>query len=239
MSASNLTPGIDKSGKLSPTAAALKGKGAPNPTSSGDNFSKLLGNLGSVTRLAGAVGDIVGMFGGTRGIEGVTSAIEEAIPKIDTRSEQTLNQVKSLIDEIRGLTGKSTPDAVKEYEKRFGDYMIEAMDQARQDLATQPDLTRQYDTLETRIGDIRSSDLNLLNSPQFMAIAKRPQDYMSTTDVDAIKDVMTLGPEYRQHYSYADPETQGLIRGRPSAVQEYASFFANSPEVRGLMEYKV
>ena len=239
MSASNLTPGIDKSGKLSPTAAALAGKGALNPTSSGDNFSKLLGNLGSVTRLAGAVGDIVGMFGGTRGIEGVTSAIEEAIPKIDTRSEQTLNQVKSLIDEIRGLTGKSTPDAVKEYEKRFGDYMIEAMDQARQDLATQPDLTRQYDTLETRIGDIRSSDLNLLNSPQFMAIAKRPQDYMSTTDVDAIKDVMTLGPEYRQHYSYADPETQGLIRGRPSAVQEYASFFANSPEVRGLMEYKV
>jgi len=239
MSASNLTPGIDKSGKLSRTAAALAGKGALNPTSSGDNFSKLLGNLGSVTRLAGAVGDIVGMFGGTRGIEGVTSAIEEAIPKIDTRSEQTLNQVKSLIDEIRGLTGKSTPDAVKEYEKRFGDYMIEAMDQARQDLATQPDLTRQYDTLETRIGDIRSSDLNLLNSPQFMAIAKRPQDYMSTTDVDAIKDVMTLGPEYRQHYSYADPETQGLIRGRPSAVQEYASFFANSPEVRGLMEYKV
>jgi len=211
----------------------------PQPASGGKGLSSLLNNLGSVTRLAGAVGDVVGMFQGTRGIEGVTRAIEESIPKIDTRSEQTLNQVKSLIDEIRGLTGKSTPDAVKEYEKRFGDYMIEAMDQARQDLATQPDLTRQYDTLETRIGDIRSSDLNLLNSPQFMAIAKRPQDYMSTTDVDAIKDVMTLGPEYRQHYSYADPETQGLIRGRPSAVQEYASFFANSPEVRGLMEYKV
>lgn len=240
MGASNFSFGVDTSGKFNTVADALSGKGALNPTSSsGGGFSKLLGNLGNVTRLAGAVGDVVGMFGGTRGIEGVTRAIEEAIPKIDTRSEQTLKQINSLIDEIRGLTGKSTPDAVKDYEKRFGDYMIAAMDQARQDLATQPDLTRQYDTLETRIGDIRSSDLNLLNSPQFMAIAKRPQDYMSTTDVDAIKDVMTLGPEYRQHYSYADPETQGLIRGRPSAVQEYASFFANSPEVRGLMEYKV
>jgi len=113
------------------------------------------------------------------------------------------------------------------------------MDQARQDLATKPDLTRETDRLRAGISDIRSSDLNLLNSPQFMAIAKRPQDYMTATDVDAIKDVMTLGPEYRQHYSYADPETQSLIRGRPSAVQEYASFFANSPEVRGMMEYKV
>jgi len=208
-------------------------------SSDGKGLSGLLGNLGNITRLAGAVGDVVGLFQGTRGLEGVTNTIGESIGKIDTRSQETLQQVKSLIDEIRGLTGKPTPDAVKDYEKRFGDYMIAAMDQARQDLATQPDLTRQYDTLNTRIGDIRSSDLNLLNSPQFMAIAKRPQDYMSTTDVNAIKDVMTLGPEYREHYSYADPETQGLIRGRPSAVQEYASFFANSPEVRGMMEYKV
>ena len=239
MGASNFSFGVDKSGKLSPTGAALQGKGALNPTSSGDNFSKFLGNLGNVTRLAGAVGDIIGLFRGTRGIEGVTRAIEESIPKIDTRSEQTLNQVKSLIDEIRDVTGDRTPDAYNRYLNQFGDYMAAAMDQARQDLATKPDLTRETDRLRAGISDIRSSDLNLLNSPQFMAIAKRPQDYMTATDVDAIKDVMTLGPEYRQHYSYADPETQSLIRGRPSAVQEYASFFANSPEVRGMMEYKV
>jgi hypothetical protein len=181
------------------------------------------------------VGDIV--RGGE--IEQLEKIVGESTEKLDTRAVETLGQIRDIFDEIRGLTGVATQDAVQDYYKRFDDYMTVAMDQARADLATQPDLTRQYDTLKTRIGDVRSSDLNLLNSQQFMDIAKRPQDYMSKTDVNAIKDVMTLGPEYRQHYSYSDPETQGLIRGRPSAVQEYASFFANSPEVRGMMEYKV
>ena len=196
----------------------------------------ILPNLGSATRIAGAVGDIV------RGDELMgqyKEIVGESTEKLDTRSQETLKEIRDIFDEIRGLTGVATQDAVQDYYKRFDDYMTVAMDQARADLATQPDLTRQYDTLKTRIGDVRSSDLNLLNSQQFMDIAKRPQDYMSKTDVNAIKDVMTLGPEYRQHYSYSHPETQGLMRGRPSAVQEYASFFANSPEVRGMMEYKV
>lgn len=195
----------------------------------------LLPNIGNVTRIAGAVGDIAS--GGD--LKRLEKTIDKSTKKLDTRSEETLKQIRDIFDEIRGLTGVATQDAVQDYYKRFDDYMTVAMDQARADLATQPDLTRQYDTLKTRIGDIRASDLNLLNSQQFMEIAKRPQDYMSQTDVEAIKDVMTLGPEYREHYSYADPETQGLIRGRPTAVQEYASFFANSPEVRGMMEYKV
>lgn len=195
----------------------------------------LLPNLGNVTRIAGAVGDIA--RGGD--IEQLEKIIGKSTEKLDTRAQETLGQIRDIFDEIRGLTGVATQDAVQDYYKRFDDYMTAAMDQARADLATQPDLTRQYDTLKTRIGDVRASDLNLLNSQQFMDIAKRPQDYMSQTDVNAIKDVMTLGPEYRQHYSYADPETQGLVRGRPTAVQEYASFFANSPEVRGMMEYKV
>lgn len=236
--AQDYTFGADKLGLAStfPT-----GTGALNLPKTGgtSGLDKFLSNAGNITRLAGAVGDIVGLFQGNRGLEGLSNIVEQSTQKIDTRSEQTLNQVKSLIDEIRGVTGQATPDALKEYKDRFSDYMIEAMAQARADLATQPDLTRQFDTLQTRIGDIRSSDLNLLNSPQFMAIAKRPQDYMSTTDVDAIKDVMTLGPEYRQHYSYSDPETAGLISGPRNAIQEYASFFANDPNVRGMMEYKV
>lgn len=195
----------------------------------------LLPNLGNVTRIAGAVGDIA--RGGD--IKQLEKIIGKSTEKLDTRAQETLGQIRDIFDEIRGLTGVATQDAVQDYYKRFDDYMTVAMDQARADLATQPDLTRQYDTLKTRIGDVRASDLNLLNSQQFMDIAKRPQDYMSQTDVNAIKDVMTLGPEYRQHYSYADPETQSLVRGRPTAVQEYASFFANSPEVRGMMEYKV
>ena len=195
----------------------------------------LLPNLGNITRIAGAVGDIA--RGGE--LAQFQKAVDQSTKKLDTRALETLGQIRDIFDEIRGLTGVATQDAVQDYYKRFDDYMTVAMDQARADLATQPDLTRQYDTLKTRIGDVRSSDLNLLNSQQFMDIAKRPQDYMSKTDVNAIKDVMTLGPEYREHYSYADPETQGLIRGRPTAVQEYASFFANSPEVRGMMEYKV
>lgn len=196
----------------------------------------ILPNLGSATRIAGAVGDIVR---GDELMDQLKEIVGESTEKLDTRAVETLGQIRDIFDEIRGLTGVATQDAVQDYYKRFDDYMTVAMDQARADLATQPDLTRQYDTLKTRIGDVRSSDLNLLNSQQFMDIAKRPQDYMSKTDVNAIKDVMTLGPEYRQHYSYSDPKTQGLIGGRPSAVQEYASFFANSPEVRGMMEYKV
>jgi len=223
------------SGKPSETGAGGPGGGFLGGL--GNFISKnILPNLGSATRIAGAVGDIVR---GDELMDQYKEIVGESTEKLDTRAVETLGQIRDIFDEIRGLTGVDTKNAVQDYYKRFDDYMTVAMDQARADLATQPDLTRQYDTLKTRIGDVRSSDLNLLNSQQFMDIAKRPQDYMSKTDVNAIKDVMTLGPEYRQHYSYSDPETQGLIRGRPSAVQEYASFFANSPEVRGMMEYKV
>ena len=218
------------------------------PAASAGGGGGLANIFGGVTRLAGSIGDIFRTTGVSTGIpaldideqmKDLKKLTEESTEKLDTRSEKTLSEIRDIFDEIRGLTGVATADAVQDYYKRFDNYMTAAMDQARKDLATQPDLTRQYDTLKTRIGDVRSSDLNLLNSQQFMDIAKRPQDYMSTTNVDAIKDVMTLGPEYRQHYSYSDPETQGLMRGRPNAVQEYASFFANSPEIRGMMEYKV
>jgi hypothetical protein len=204
-------------------------------------YKDILGGITGIERIAGSVKDISAMSQGYASptLQYLEQYYNQAAQKLDDRSSKTLQQIQDTFERIAGLTGVSTSDAVQDYYNRFSDYMDTAYKQAREDLATQPDLTKQYKDLSSRISDIRSSDLNLLNSPQYMQIAKSPQSYMSSVDTAAIKDVMDLGPQYRDRYSYADPQTQSLMRGRPDAVAEYAKFFASSPDIKGMMDYQV
>lgn len=210
-------------------------------TSASSFLDQVLKGVQGVGGILGSIGQIGSMARGfpSQTAEFLNQQQQKSTEDIDQRASTTLQQIKDIFSEIGGLTGVSTQDAVQDYYNRFSDYMDKAYAQAREDLNVQPDLTKQYQDLATRIGDIRSSDLNLLNSPQYMAIAKAPQNYMSSVDTAAIKDVMDLGPQYRDRYSYSDAQTQSLMRGRPDAVSEYAAFFANSPDIKQMMEYKV
>ena len=58
---------------------------------------------------------------------------------------------------------------------------------------------------------------------------------MAPIDANAIKNVMTLGPAYKDQYSYEDPESQKNIYGRHNAIRDIASFYDNDPNLSNFM----
>lgn len=113
--------------------------------------------------------------------------------------------------------------------------MDKAYTQGRTDLAADPNINKQYQQLGNRVKDIQTQ-YSLLSNPRFAQAYKAP-DAVTPIDVDAIKGTMTLGPSFAEHYSYQTPQSKEFIYGRPDAVREIASFYANNPNVSDLMNY--
>jgi hypothetical protein len=78
---------------------------------------------------------------------------------------------------------------------------------------------------------------SLLNRPGYMEMARNPDTVK--IDPSAITSIATdyyPSPQAAKNYDYSGQQTQALIRGRPEAIDEIASAYAN-PNVKALMSY--
>jgi hypothetical protein len=159
----------------------------------------------------------------------------ESTEKIKKERDETYAKIQDVFKQIAGTTGVSTPDAVQKYYKEFSDTMYGLDKVGRTDLTEDPDISKQYAQLATRIPEIQKQ-YSGLNNDRFTAAYKAP-GAVAPIDTDAIKNVMTLGPAYKDQYSYDDPESLRNIYGRPNASKEIAAFYANDPNIQNLMNY--
>lgn len=210
-------------------------------TSTGGGIGGVLGTVVSalpgITRGIGAVRDIFDVATSVPGGAGFLNNefVRQATKELKNEQNRVYGQIQDVFDRIAGLTGVSTDDAVQQYYKQFSNYMDKAYTQGRADLASDPNITKQYEQLGNRVKDIQTQ-YSLLSNPRFAQAYKAP-DAVTPIDVDAIKGTMTLGPAYAEHYSYRDPQSQKFIYGRPDAVREIASFYSSNPNVGDLMNY--
>ena len=200
----------------------------------GQNKGGFLGGLAnaipSLTRIAGGIGDIYSVA--TRGQDQ-----QKSIDQIQEWAKQTIDDIQEVFGRIGDLTGLKTEDARGEYYKDYAATMANIWDQARADLDVDPRIDAPYDRLGGRIQDV-TEQYSLLRNPVYAAAYKAP-DAVASIDTDSIKNVMTLGPAYREQYSYADPESQKLIRGGGDTLAAYTAALSSSPDVQRLMSYNI
>ena len=157
----------------------------------------------------------------------------ESTEKIKKEQEDISGKIRDTFTRIAGVTGVSTEDAVQRYYKQFSDTIDDLNKVARTDLTEKPDISEQYAQLAARIPEIQKQ-YSGLNNDRITAAYKAP-DAVAPIDANAIKNVMTLGPAYKDQYSYEDPESQKNIYGRRNAIGDIASFYANDPNLSNFM----
>ena len=163
--------------------------------------------------------------------------VEETTEKLDKRAADALQQIRDVFSEVGQLTGISTIDAVKGYKERYIDYFEPTIAKYSENVyGFQPDITKAYTSAADRIGKM-TKQYSLLNRPGYMEMAKNPSTVL--VDPSAITSIATdyyTSPQAAKNYDYSGPQTQALIRGRPGAIDEIASAYAN-PNVKALMSY--
>lgn len=186
-----------------------------------------------IGKIAGAARDIAGV--GAQNDPGIFNPefVKASTEKIDTRSAETFDKIGQVFKNIAGVTGVSTEDAVRQYTEAFPRALEAITTQGIAGLREKPDISEQYATLRNRITQDQTQYSNL-NNPRFAA-AYKAADAVASIDPNAIKNVMTLGPAYKEQYSYEDPESQKNIYGRRNAIGDIASFYANDPNLNQYM----
>jgi hypothetical protein len=197
---------------------------------SGGFLKGLAGAIPDLTRIAGGIGDIYSIA--TRG-----QREQQSINQIQDWAKQTLSDIRDVFGSIGDISGlpneKIRPELYKEYANIVGDIW----NQARADLDVDPRIDAPYERLGGRIQDT-TKQYSLLRNPVYEAAYKAP-DAVAPIDTDSIKNVMTLGPSFREHYSYSDPETQKLIKGGGDTLAAYAAALSSGPDVQRLMTYNI
>lgn len=209
------------------------------PSSAPTNWNDVGGGIGTIAR------NVFDIFKTSKGQNSSgpgwlnQQVIKESTEELRGQEKEYYDKIQDTFVRLGGLTGVSTPDAVQDYYNRFSDFMDKAYAQGRTDLEADYALGDQYyNRLEDTID--RSQAYSLLRNPVYEAAYKAP-DAVAPVNVDAIKNVMTLDasdPEQFKKFSYSQPESQALIKGRPDAISEYANFFASKP-TQDLMKYTV
>jgi len=202
---------------------------AASSSGGGGILGTIANAIPGLTRVAGSIGDIITTAkGGTQ---------QQSIDTIKEWMGETLGQIREVYDRLGDLTGLPTEEARGEYYKDFSNTMDKIYTQAREDLNVDPRIDEPYDRLGGRIQDI-TKQYSLMRSPDYERAFKAP-DAVAPIDPEAIKSVMTLGPAYREQYSYADPQTQKLIKGGGDTLAAYTSTLSSSPDVQRLMSYNI
>lgn len=195
--------------------------------------------LGSIAGAVGAVRGLADTFSGNpTGLAFDDRYVRKTVQELDERAANTLADIRDIFDQVGKLTGITTPDAVKAYQERYKEYFEPTIAKYSENVyGFQPDITKSYETAAKRIDDM-TTQYSLLNRPGFMDVAKNPPTVQ--IDPSAITDFAKTyytSPEAAANYDYSGPQTQSLIRGRPEAINEIASNYANNPNVRNLMSY--
>lgn len=196
------------------------------------------GTFEDLTKLARTFGEVTGSS--SRGNIFDDKYAEEATEKLDERAVDTLQQIRDVFANIAGLTGLSTPDAVKAYGDRFTEYMKGAYKQGREDVyGFNPRGISESAAVMKGMIDPALDQYSLLSRGGFMSQALNPDVVkVDPTSVTSVADAY-YDPKQRQLYDYQNAATQSLIQGREKAIEQQADFYANNPNVKGLMTYNV
>lgn len=191
----------------------------------------VLGQLGNVFRLAGTVGSFLGP-----GFD--TEAATKALKK---EARKTTNKIDERIANIYpGLTGMTGEEALNKYYDAFADTVAKVSAQGRSDLGIDPDISKQYNLLNTRVDNIQNQYSLAGRLGGYEKLALDPA--VVSVDVGSIKKAADwTAPEIASQYGmmmdYSGPQASKFIYGNRGTADAVGKYYNSSGDVAGLMNY--
>jgi len=191
-------------------------------------------NLNNLSRLAGTVGNLIGP-----GFD-----IEDSTKALKKEQRKTTNKIDQRIENIYpGLTGMTGEEALAKYYDAFANTVADVAARGRADLGIRPDISSEYDRLNTRVQDIQDQYSLAGRLGGYEKLALDPP--VVSMDVSSIRDVADwvdpttnqIKGKYRAMYDYADPQTQQFIYGSRNTADAIGRYYNTSGDVAGLMNY--
>ena len=197
-----------------------------------------IGSLDNLTRLAGNVG---ALFGGTTSIE---DYIKEATKALKEESRRTTRKIDRRIENIYpGLTGMTGEEALNKYYDAFANTVANVAAQGRADLGVTPDISSEYNRLNTRVQNIQDQYSLAGRLGGYEKLALDPP--VVSMDVSSIRDVADwvdpttnqVKGQYKALYDYSDPQSRQFIYGGGRTADAIGRYYGSSGDVAGLMSY--
>lgn len=204
------------------------------------NPSQINTDLSNITRFAGTLGSL---FGGGSGssIEDIMKETTKDLKEETRRYNQKIN--KRISNIYPGLTGMTGEEALAKYYDAFANTVADVSARGRADLGVTPDISSEYNRLNTRVQDIQNQYSLAGRLGGYEKLALDPP--VVSMDVSSIRDVADwvdptsnqIKGKYRAMYDYADPQTQQFIYGSRNTADAIGRYYNTSGDVAGLMNY--
>ena len=179
---------------------------------------------------------------------GFDSALsEETVQRINFDTEARLKDLRGVLNDIAYLTGKSTPEFVRETDARFANVFEPMAQRGYNYLFNEPakfgeKISQSSQQAKKNIDDYLEQYSNL-NRETFMAQATNPTTVSIDPSIydEQINKYMDRA-NMSKMYDYGDPQSQEFISGAGSPDSKYdrkrmAGFYASDPGVQQLMSY--
>jgi len=188
-------------------------------------------NLSNLNRLAGSVGNLIGP-----GFD-----IEASTKELDKRAKKTESKIDERISNIYpGLTGMTGEEALNKYYDAFADTVARVSTQGRADLGIDPEISKQYNQLNTRVQNIQDQYSLAGRLGGYEQLALDPA--VVSMDVGSIRKTADwTAPEIASQYGmmmdYSGPQASKFIYGNRGTADAVGKYYNTSGDVAGLMNY--
>ena len=205
----------------------------------GDALSGLnIGSLDNLNRLAGGLGSL---FGGSSSIEDYIKETTKTLNEMRRKEKQRLDNVLGRV--YPGLTGMTGEEALNKYYDAFANTVADVAARGRADLSISPDISTEYDRLNTRVQNIQDQYSLAGRLGGYEKLALDPP--VVSMDVASIRDTADwvdplsnqIKGKYKAMYDYQDPQTQQFIYGSRNTADAIGKYYNTSGDVSGLMSY--
>lgn len=188
-------------------------------------------NLNNLSRLAGGIGSLLGPG---FDMEASTKALKEEAKK----TTQKINKrISNIYPELTGMTGE---EALNKYYDNFANTVSDVNARSRADLGIDPDISRQYNQLNTRVQDIQNQYSLAGRIGGYEKLALDPA--VVSMDVRSIRNAANwtapeIAAQYGMFTDYSGPQTSKFIYGGSNTADAVGRYYNSSGDVAGLMNY--
>lgn len=199
------------------------------------NFLGNLGNgaidLNNLSRLAGTIGSFIGPGFDTKA---VTKQLKKEGRKVTKKIDERISNI------YPGLTGMTGEEALNKYYDNFANTVANVAAQGRADLGIDPDISKQYNQLNTRVQDIQDQYSLAGRLGGYEQLALDPA--VVSMDVGSIRKAADwTAPEIASQYGmltdYSGPQASKFIYGGRGTADAIGRYYNTSGDVAGLMNY--
>lgn len=198
-----------------------------------------INGLDNLTRFAGSLGGLLGS-GGTS----IEEIIKETTKKLNEMRRQEVKRTNRVLGRVYpGLTGMTGEEALNKYYDAFANTAANVSSQGRADLGLTPDISSEYNRLNTRVQDIQNQYSLAGRLGGYEKLALDPP--VVSMDVSSIRDVADwvdpttnqVKGQYKALYDYSDPQSRQFIYGGGRTADAIGRYYSTSGDVAGLMNY--